>query len=46
VCLDCDRKKGRSIGNAWRGFGLWMLALLVAMAIVIALLEQCWPTHS
>ena len=39
VCLDCDRKKGRSLSGAWRGFGVWMLALLLGLAIVVALLE-------
>jgi hypothetical protein len=39
VCLDCDRKKGRSLSGAWRGFGVWMVALLLGLAIVVALLE-------
>lgn len=39
VCLDCDRKKGRNLSGLWRGFGIWLFGLLVAMAIVIALVE-------
>ena len=39
ICLDCDRKKGRSLTRAWGGFGTWLIGLLVAMAAVIALLE-------
>lgn len=45
VCLDCDRKKGRSLSGAWRGFGVWMLALLVGMAILVAVLEHYWPSR-
>lgn len=40
VCLDCHRKKGRSLSAVWRGFGAWMLALLVLMALVVYLLER------
>jgi hypothetical protein len=39
VCLDCDRKKGRSLSGAWRGFGVWLVGLLLVMALVIAILE-------
>src|SRR5690606_14332057 len=44
VCLDCDRKKGRSLGGAWGSFGLWMVGLLVVMALAVGLLERCWPS--
>ena len=40
VCLDCDRKKGRSLSGAWRGFGVWLLLLLVVLALVVYLLER------
>ena len=40
VCLDCDRKKGRSLSGVWRGFGLWLLRLLFGMALVVYLLER------
>lgn len=40
VCLDCDRKKGRSLSGSWRGFGLWMLFLLLALALVVFALEH------
>lgn len=39
ICLDCDRKKGRSLSSAWRGFGLWLVGILVALAGVVAALE-------
>jgi hypothetical protein len=39
VCLDCDRKKGRSLTGVWRGFGVWLVGLLLVMALVIAILE-------
>jgi hypothetical protein len=44
ICLDCDRKKGRSLGGPWRGFGLWLLGILVLLAVVIVLLEWLWPS--
>jgi hypothetical protein len=28
ICLDCDRKKGRSLGGAWGGLGLWLVGWL------------------
>lgn len=40
ICLDCDRKKKRSLGGAWRGFGLWLVGLLVILALVVLLLER------
>ena len=40
VCLDCDRKKGRSVAHEWRRFGLWAFGLLVVMAVVVYLLER------
>jgi hypothetical protein len=42
VCLDCDRKKGRSLTSAWRGFGLWLFALLLGLAIFVVMLEYCF----
>jgi hypothetical protein len=40
VCLDCDRKKGRSLSSAWSGFGLWMVLLLMALGLLVYLLEH------
>jgi hypothetical protein len=45
VCLDCDRKKGKSISGAWGRFGLWMLALLVGLAAIVFALERCFPNR-
>lgn len=45
VCLECDRKKGRSLRGAWGGFGLWMLALLVGLAVLLAALHAIWPNR-
>ncbi|MBX3261724.1 MAG: hypothetical protein KF782_18715 [Labilithrix sp.] len=44
ICLDCDRKKGRSLGGAWRGIGLWLVGLLAALAALVALLEWLAPS--
>ncbi|MBX3214829.1 MAG: hypothetical protein KF850_22540 [Labilithrix sp.] len=44
ICLDCDRKKGRSLGGAWRSVGLWLVGLLVALAALVALLEWLAPS--
>jgi hypothetical protein len=44
ICLDCDRKKGRSLAGAWGSFGLWMFGLLFLLAGVVALLSWIWPT--
>lgn len=37
ICLDCDRRDGRSLKGAWRGLLLWLGALLVGLAVVVAL---------
>ncbi len=44
ICLDCDRKKGRSLGGAWQSVGLWLVGLLVALAALVALLEWLAPS--
>jgi hypothetical protein len=46
ICLACDRKKGRSLGGRWSGFGLWLIGILVALAALIALLEWLAPSAS
>lgn len=37
ICLDCDRKGGRSLTAPWVGLLVWMLGLLVALAALVAL---------
>jgi hypothetical protein len=37
VCLECDRKKGRSLRNAWMGIGFWLVGILVVLAAATAL---------
>jgi hypothetical protein len=37
ICLECDRKKGRSLAGAWGSFGLFLLAILAALAAAVAL---------
>jgi hypothetical protein len=38
VCLDCDRKGGRSLSRAWGGLVVWLVGLLVILAAVTAAL--------
>lgn len=38
ICLECDRKKGRSLSGAWGSFGLFLIAILVVLAAAVALL--------
>ena len=40
ICLGCDRRRGRSLGAAWRGLGVWLVGLLAVLAAMIALLER------
>ena len=37
ICLDCDRKQGRSLAGAWRGVGVFLLAVLVVLGALVAL---------
>jgi hypothetical protein len=39
ICLDCDRKKGRSLTGAWRSFGVWLMGVFLVLAAVVVLLE-------
>jgi hypothetical protein len=41
ICLECDRKKGRSLSSSWGGFGTWLLAILIALGAVVGLMEWC-----
>ena len=38
ICLDCDRKKGRSLWPAWRGLLLWLTLPIGLLAVATALL--------
>lgn len=40
ICLRCDRRKGRSLAPAWRGFLLFLGGILLALAAAVALLSQ------
>ena len=44
ICLDCDRKKGRSLRGAWGSFGGFLIAILVVLAAAVALLA--WLSSS
>jgi hypothetical protein len=45
ICLDCDRKKGRSLAGAWGRLGLWLVGILLVLAVAILVLERLWPMH-
>ena len=34
ICLECDRRKGRTLSGAWRGLLLWLVAIFVGLALV------------
>lgn len=40
ICLDCDRRQGRSLAGRWGGLVVWLVGILVALAVVVALLER------
>lgn len=42
-CLDCDRRKGRSLGGAWRSLGVWLIGILVVLTSIVVLLEWLAP---
>lgn len=44
ICLECDRKKGRSLTSAWASFGGFLIAILVVLAAAVALLA--WLSSS
>lgn len=43
ICLDCDRRKGRSLAGAWRSLGLWLVGVLLLLAAVIGAFEWLSP---
>lgn len=47
VCLECDRKQGRSVKRAWGSFGMFLIGILVVLAAIVALLAwlSSSPTH-
>jgi hypothetical protein len=40
ICLECDRRKGRSLSGAWGGLGLMLVGILVALAAVVWLMGR------
>lgn len=40
ICLECDRRKGRNLSDAWRGLLLWVAAVLVGLALATWLLGR------
>jgi hypothetical protein len=38
ICLECDRKKGRSLTGAWSGLLTFVLTILAVLGAVVALL--------
>jgi hypothetical protein len=38
ICLECDRKGGRSLHRAWAGFLGWLLIPFLGLAAATALL--------
>ena len=36
ICLECDRRGGRSLSKAWRGLLLWLVAVLAVLAALTA----------
>ena len=38
ICLDCDRRDGRSLAGRWRGLLLWLGGILGGLAALVALL--------
>jgi hypothetical protein len=40
ICLECDRKKGKSLAPAWRSLLLWILALLAGLGLLDWILSR------
>jgi hypothetical protein len=38
ICLECDRKGGRSLTHAWWSFAMFLLAIVMVLAAAVALL--------
>ena len=43
ICLDCDRRGGRSLAGAWRGLLVWLGGILAALAAIVAIVG--WLTR-
>ena len=43
ICLECDRKKGRSLRSAWSGVLVWLVGILVVLAFVDWVLSRLLP---
>jgi hypothetical protein len=45
ICLECDRRGGRSLASAWRRFLMWTVIVLAGLAAVTALLGWLTGQH-
>jgi hypothetical protein len=43
VCLECDRKKGKSLTSGWTSFLVWLIVPILLLAAIVALLA--WFTQ-
>ena len=39
ICLDCDRRSGRSLERGWFHVALWIAGPILALALVVMLIE-------
>ena len=39
ICLDCDRRSGRSLERGWWRVALWIAGPILALALVVILIE-------
>lgn len=39
ICLDCDRRKGRSLRGGWQSIGGLLVGVLVLLAAVVGFVE-------
>ncbi|HVY46899.1 MAG TPA: hypothetical protein VHB21_13520 [Minicystis sp.] len=45
ICLDCDRKHGRSLRGAWLRFGLFLGVIVLGLAVLVAVLSIVSQGH-
>jgi hypothetical protein len=38
ICLECDRKKGRTLTGAWVRFAAWLLVPILVLAAIVGVL--------
>jgi hypothetical protein len=39
ICLNCHGRKGNSLSRSWLSLGLWLLAPLVALIVLLIVLQ-------